>query len=213
MAPMVLKRWPRATSRWGEGKEEVKIGPGNPIVLLLTASCIGLPQWFLLNESFCCLKQVWEPLLLLCLWLPTITYIRTYYYKSIMRILKIVKNIFHCVWDIVQYPKHKHHWNQFLSNSRVREKCFILMNWQNFLPGNESWVTESLGLSFLFHCVSIDDSEIFLDMFSMSPYTLLIFVLYWFSYKACNFCNKTWFFPWKKECTNKIQIIILSTFI
>lgn len=140
---------------------------------MLTASWIGLPQWFLLNESFCCLKQVWEPLLLLCLWLPTITYIRTYYYKSIMHILKIVKNIFHCVWDIVQYPKHKHHWNQFLSNSRVREKCFILMNWQIFLPGNESCVTESLCLSFLFHCVSIDDSETF-DMFSMSPYTLLI---------------------------------------
>lgn len=51
MAPVVLRDVSEAQA--DEGSEELKTESGNPTTLLLSASCIGLPQLLLLNEKFC----------------------------------------------------------------------------------------------------------------------------------------------------------------
>lgn len=147
-------------ARADEGREEVKTEPGNPITLLLSASCIGLPLWFLLNESFYWLKKksLKTTSSIISLAFNNDLYKNLLDENQFCIFSKLLRIIFMTLFNT---PNTKTLWPASLK-LQSQEKMLFPDELTGFLPGNENRGTESLYLRCLFNCFSVDDGEIFL---------------------------------------------------
>lgn len=177
MAPVVLKRCLRGTSRWREQRAKNRVRkPDNSVVICFM-------YWASTITSF-----EWEILQLLKKRNLKITFniLPLGFNNDLHKNLVDENQVFRVFWKflriivhgIVQYPKHKQHCDQLLSKSRVRKKTAF--SWWNDTFSARKWNRHTLKLMLVFYSTALALTILRFSWckFSMSPYTLLILFLF-----------------------------------